>query len=373
MSGPIAIDARLNAYRQGGIARSTALLIEHLVELEPNEDWMILMHRRMQQWPAVTTARSVRLWTPPHHRWEQWSLPLELWRVRPRLLHCPDFIPPLRRPCPAVITVHDLAFKLFPEILDDAAKRFYGQIEQAVGSAEAIIADSYSTANDITRLLGVPAERIDVIHCGVALEPLEVAEGEQRVIRGVQLSAGSFIVFVSTFEPRKNIPSLLRAFKQLCKRQAREPYQLVLAGSRGWLDEPIFQTLKELDLGERVQIVEQPSDAEIHWLLSACRVYVNPSRYEGFGLAALEALACGAPAIVSNTSSLPEVVGAAAMLVDPMDLAGWTEAMERLWADEQQRGALRQAGLARAAVFTWERTAAQTLAVYRRVLGAATR
>jgi glycosyltransferase involved in cell wall biosynthesis len=367
---PIAIDARLNAYRAGGIPRYTHKLIAHLAQIAPAESWLVLNHRKLRE--ATTygpTLRNARLWTPPHHRLEQLTLPLEIALRRPRLIHSPDFIPPLRRTCPAVITVHDLAFRLFPEILDAAARRFYGQIERAVASAEAIIADSHSTARDLTALLGVPASRIDVIHLATDLAPLPVAAGETRRLAGVEWAADSFLTFVSTLEPRKNIPLLLKALRVALDRSPHTPYRLALAGSRGWLDSAIFDGIRDLRLGEAVSFIERPSDDEMRWLLSACRIYVNPSRYEGFGLPALEALACGAPAIVADTSSLPEVVGGAAELVPPDDVAAWADAIARLWHDDDRRAALRSQGPIQAARFSWGRTAAATLGVYRRVLG----
>ncbi|HYF62990.1 MAG TPA: glycosyltransferase family 1 protein, partial [Herpetosiphonaceae bacterium] len=364
MARPIAIDARLNAYRLGGIAQYTRKLIEHLARLAPGESWLALEHRKATapvcDHPSVARAR---LWTPPHHRFEQIALPAEIALRRPRLLHSPDFIPPLRRTCPAIITVHDLAFRLYPEILDDAARRFYGQIDRAVRSAEAILADSHSTAADITRLLGVPAERIDVIHLGTDVRPLTVAPGETRRLGGADWRAGEFITFISTLEPRKNIPTLLKALRVMIDRDPGAGYRLALAGSRGWLDDEIWACLRDQRLEDAVGFIEKPSDADVNWLLSACRVYVNPSRYEGFGLPALDALACGAPAVVSASSSLPEVVGDAAEQAPPDDVGAWADAIGRLWHDPDRRAELGRLGLRRAAEFTWERTAAQTLAV----------
>lgn len=367
---PIAIDARLNAYRGGGIARYTHKLIAALAQAAPDQRWLVLNHRRARE-PLVTAPNvdHARLWTPPHHRWEQWTLPVEVALRRPALLHSPDFVPPLRRPFPAVITVHDLAFRLFPEILDHAARRFYGQIDQAVRSADAIIADSHATARDMSDLLDVPPERINVIHLAADIEPLNVAPGDTRTIGGVTWTADQFITFVSTLEPRKNVPTLLRTMRVLLDRQPHTPYRLALAGRRGWLDDEIFRLLRDERLGEAVIWIEQPSDEEVRWLLSACRIYVNPSLYEGFGLPALEALACGAPTLVANTSSLPEVVGDAALLVPPTDVAAWADMIERLWHDAALRHDLRRRGPQQAAQFSWERTARQTIAVYRSVLG----
>ncbi len=155
----IAIDARLNAYRIGGIPQYTAQLIEALASTAPDDQLVVLEHRNGTRPVAVApniTRR--RLWTPPHNRWEQWTLPVELARLHADVIHSPDFIPPFRRRQPAVVTVHDLAFLHFPEILDDDAKRYYGQIHLAVKNADKIIAVSEWTRHDIETMLGVPSQ-----------------------------------------------------------------------------------------------------------------------------------------------------------------------------------------------------------------------
>ncbi|GIV96305.1 MAG: glycosyl transferase family 1 [Herpetosiphonaceae bacterium] len=371
MDRPFAIDARLNAYRGGGIPAYTQRLVAALAECAPGQHFLVLQHRRAQA-PLISApnVREVRLWTPPHHRFEQLALPLEVWRLRPALLHSPDFIPPLRRRWPAVITVHDLAFLRYPEILDTGARRYYGQIRAAVASADAIVADSESTRYDLQELLGVPPERVTVIYPAGSpgLHPLMLAEGERRVVAGTLLEANHFILFVSTLEPRKNVPTLLRALRLCLDREPGAGYRLVLAGARGWLDDPIFALARDLRLGDSLVVLGTVDDDELRWLYNACRLYVNASLYEGFGLPALEALQCGAASAVSNASSLPEVVGDAALVVPPLDVEAWAGAIARLWHDEMLRAQLRERALAQSARFSWRRAAEEMLAVYRSVL-----
>lgn len=365
----IAIDARLNAYRHGGIAQYTQKLLTYLPKIAPEQQWLVLEHRKSPKPLALgPNIQRARLFTPPHHRLEQVLLPLEIGLRRPKLLHSPDFIPPLYRTFPAVITVHDLAFKLFPEILDANASRYYGQIERALASANAIIADSQSTANDLTNLLNVDPRRIDVIHLATDMQPIALASDAQRHIGDKAWHADQFMLFVSTLEPRKNIPMLLRALRIAVDRKPHASYRLALAGRRGWLDREIWQTLAELHLEDVVTWIDSPNDEEIRWLLSACRLYLNPSRYEGFGLPALEALACGAAVVVADASSLPEVVGDAGLKLPVADPLAWADAIEHLWEDQAARQVLRDQAPAQAAKFSWQRTAEQTLAVYQRVL-----
>jgi glycosyltransferase involved in cell wall biosynthesis len=364
-----AIDARLNAYRAGGIAGYTRSLATALHEqLAADETLLLLEHRRAAQ-PLIAGVARRRLWTPPHHRLEAFSLPIELAAAGASLLHFPDFIAPQLRPAPAVITIHDLAFLHFPEILDDNARRYYGQVRRAAQTAEAIITVSAATRRDIVELLQIDAGRIDVIAEAAesVYRPLALAAGSRQRFGTVELQAGSYLLAVGTIEPRKNLSTLLQAL-QLCRqRRPQSDYRLVLAGARGWLDAPIFAEIGARGLSDAVIHLAQLTQNDLLQLYNGCRLYANPSRYEGFGLPVLEALACAAPTLISNVSSLPEVAADAAVALPPHDISAWADAIEQLWHDDDARAALAARGPARAAQFSWQRAAAETLAVYRRI------
>ena len=367
----IALDARLNAYRVGGIPQYTTQLATALAELTPEDRIVLLEHRKAAR-PAASAAniRSRHFWTPPHNRWEQWALPLELLTVRADLIHSPDVIPPFRRRIPAVITVHDLAFMHFPEILDDHARRYYGQVEQAVRNADAIIAVSEATAQDLQDVLAVPHERITVVPEAAApiFRTIELEPGATVEINGVPLVAGTFALFVGTIEPRKNLPTLLQALA-LCHSGATEAMpRLVVAGPRGWLDGPVFELIRDLRLGDQVQLVGGVGPEQLLWLYNACRFYVQPELYSGFGLPVLEAMQCGAPVAAAAAAALPELVSGAGLLIPAMDIEGWADALRRLWTDDELRADLRTRGLERAADYTWERAARETRAVYLQVV-----
>jgi glycosyltransferase involved in cell wall biosynthesis len=365
----IGIDARLNAYRPGGIAQYTRQLLAAMAPLVGDDELVALQHRRQPQ--PLVVARNVGralLHTPPHNRFEPLALPVELLPRRLDLLHCPDFVAPRLRPCPAVVTIHDLAFLRFPEILDADARRYYGQVRASAHAAQAVIAVSQSTRADIVELLGLPPGRVDLVHEAAAsyFRPTDVAPGAGRMISGAALRAGGFALFVSTIEPRKNLETLLRALRACIDRRPQAGYRLAIAGVRGWLDGPVFDLIRELRLADVIDFLGWPAPDELVWLYGACRLYLNPSLYEGFGLPVLEALACGAAAVVADTSSLPEVAGDAALLMPPRDVAAWAAAIESLWADDDARAALARRGPAQAARFSWERAARETLAIYRR-------
>lgn len=367
----IGIDARLNAYRQAGIPVYTRSLLGALARQDTPHKWYALQHRRQQKplFPELPLRRPT-LVTPPHHRWESWALPLELLRLPLDLIHFPDFIAPPRLRIPAVITVHDLAFLRYPEILDDNAKRYYNQIGESVQRAAGIIAVSDSTKRDIIDLLGIAPERITRIYEAIApiFSPGNKAQGETRVINGSTLHADSFALFVSTVEPRKNLPLLLHALRRCCD-EGGSKYHLVIAGSRGWHDEPILALIDQLGLRKHVTLLlHRPSLDELLWLYRAARIYLNPSRYEGFGLPVLEAMACGTPTIVSSAPSLPEIAGDAALILSPDDAGTWAQAIMRWWENPHERAAWAKRGIQRAATFSWEQAARETVTLYEKVV-----
>ncbi len=373
----IALDLRLNSYRVGGIPQySNQLLTALALAASDEERFVAIQHRKPMLGPSVYGSRVTtrRVWTPPHHRWEQLVLPLELANVRADVFHFPDFIPLFRLRRPAVITVHDLAFVRYPEILDTAAKRYYGQINRAVKHAAAIIAVSQSTASDLLTLTDADPGKIEVVSeaAAVHFQPLTLHANAAQTINGQRLHPGTFALFVGTIEPRKNLVTLLQALRQLLDRGDVEQPLLVVAGARGWLDEDVFTTVRQLRLESAVQFIGSVDQRALVWLYNACHVYLHPELYSGFGLPVLEAMQCGAPTIVADTSSLPEVAANAALLLPPLDVRAWADAWANVWENQALRDQLRHRGLQRAAQFTWEQAARDTLRIYRRVAGKAT-
>ncbi len=368
----IALDCRIAHYTRGGTAVYTERLVDALLRLPQAaaHRWLILEAGKAgaSPWDRLPAGSSRgRLWTPSHHRWEQALLPVELgWRSID-VLHSPDYIPPFRRRCRSVITVHDLAFLRWPELLTPASRAYFnGQIDRAVRSADRIIAVSHATKADLMELLHVPAEKIDVVHeaAGPGLTPLH-----RSVVEGWLDRNGlprDYVLFVGTFEPRKNLPRLVAAFGLL--RERGYEGKLLLAGSPGWLAEPLFEEIERRRLG--AEVVQREITAEnLPYLYNGARLLAFPSLYEGFGLPVLQAMACGTPVVTASSSSLPEVAGDAALLVDPEDVQALADAMARVIGDAALSASLRNQGPARAAQFSWERTAVETLAVYERAAG----
>ncbi len=363
----IAIDARLNAYRRGGIPQYTRQLLTALSEIAIEEQFISLQHRDMLRPLAVASNVTRRtIYTPPHHRFERWTLPFEVALVRPDVLHFPDFIAPTYRPCPAVVTIHDLAFMHYPQILDDAARAFYQQVLTNTHTADAVIAVSEATRQDIVQFLDVPVDDIKVIYEAAAplFRRMDLRAGEARVLNGKPVAAGTFMLFVSTLEPRKNLPTLLQALRICIDRHPERPYKLVIVGGRGWNDEPIFAAIRDLELADYVLLAGSVGQYDLRWLYNACQFYINPSLYEGFGLPLLEAMACGAACLAAATSSLPEIAGDAALYVPPLEPDQWADAMETLWDDTERQQELGRIGQARSQRFSWTRAARETLQIY---------
>lgn len=369
----IAIDTRLNSYRTGGIPHYTSQLLAAMIALAPGDQFITIAHRKPPRESLVygSSITRRRVWTPPHHRWEQMLLPLELRRLRADVIHFPDVIPLFRLRAPTVITVHDLAFLRYPHILDQSARRFYGQIRRAVARADAIIAVSESTRRDLADLLAVDPARVDVVYEAAAahFQPLKLQSDATRTIQGQSLRANTFALFVGTVEPRKNLATLIQALGIVRERRDLDPPPLlVIAGARGWLDDDVFALVKRLRLADAVRFVGNVGVHDLVWLYNACRVYLHPELYSGFGLPVLEAMQCGAPTIVADTSSLPEVAGDASLLIPPEDVAAWAEAWRNVWQDGDLRNRLRDAGRQQAAKFTWDTAAQATLQIYRRIV-----
>ncbi len=367
----LGIDARLNAYREGGIAEYTRRLVETLPLLDQVNEYLVLHHTGAASSLGVDGARNFRrvnTVTPCHHRLERVAFSLEVARFGLDLLHSPDFIPPRFGARRTVITVHDLNFLYYPQFQTADSRRYYGgQIRAAVQQANHILADSQATKNDLGNLLNVPAEKVTVHVLGVdpAFKPLPTQEVEAAK-RRLGLPA-SYMLFVGTFEPRKNLAGLLEAYKTVLETLSDAP-PLLLVGRKGWLYEPIFRRVVELNLEHHVKWIENVTSGDLPAVYNGAAVLILPSFYEGFGFPALEAMACGIPTVVSRRGSLPEVVGETGVLIDPERPETLVEGLRRALTDSDFRRRSSEAGLARAATFTWRRTAEIVLEVYRRTL-----
>jgi glycosyltransferase involved in cell wall biosynthesis len=315
--------------------------------------------------PASFTLRPM----PLRRAWSHGRLSLEMLRRPPDVLFVPAHALPLAPGPRSVVTIHDLGFLHHPEA-HTRIQRLYYRIFTRLSARRAteIIAISQATRRDLEHFYGTPASKINVIYHGVhpRFRPIDDRAVIDAALQRYAIRA-PYLLFISTIQPRKNVARLIAAFAQARARLGPAcDLRLVLAGKRGWLTEQIERRAGELGIAEAVQFVGYVADADLPALLSGALAYVVPSLYEGFGMTVLEAQACGAPVLASNVSSLPEVVGAAGLLVDPRDITAIADGIERLASDAELRAELRARGLRHVAGWTWQRTARETLAVLER-------
>jgi glycosyltransferase involved in cell wall biosynthesis len=366
----IAIDARMCGYRQGGIASYTRQLATAVVPLlTARGDTFIIgrARRGAMVLPAQPGLVQPRIWTPPHHRLERLTLPVEWLRARCDLLHSPDFLPVRPGPWRTVITVHDLDFLRRPERLTAEAHRYYGRVGRAVHRANAIIAVSRATRDDLITLTGADPDRITVIHEAADSryrppDPRVTSCGPLRVA-GVGVPSPYFL-FVGTIEPRKNLDTLLDAYAAY-RQSSPTAAHLVIAGAAGWRSE---RTTARLKTEPGVLWLGPMEPEDLFALYQHATALLLPSWDEGFGLPVIEAMASGTPVAISTAAALVEVAGGAALVASAGAPRDWVAVMEILATDETRRAELRARGLARAAHFSWERAARETADVYTRVL-----
>jgi glycosyltransferase involved in cell wall biosynthesis len=297
--------------------------------------------------------------------WLRLALPLHLLRDRVRLVHLPSTILPPVLPCPAVVTVHDLAWLHHPETYDPADLQMQKLAARSARRAWHVIASSQATARDL-RGLGLHPERVTVVHLGVS--PSFRPDGPPlapEAFPGAERLAGGYLLYNGGLGPRKNLRRLLLAYGQLPAAMSAPP--LVLCGKMTRYGEALAAEARATGLADQVLFPGYLPDELLPSLYRSAILLVYPSLYEGFGLPILEAMACGTPVITSDTSSMPEVAGDAALLVDPGSVDAIASALRQVLLDMGLRQSLCQRGLARSRQFTWERTARETAAVYRQM------
>jgi glycosyltransferase involved in cell wall biosynthesis len=317
---------------------------------------------------SVTLPVSDRAMATLWHRLRL-PLPVELFCGALDLFHSPDFtLPPVRR-ARTVLTVHDLSFMRVPQCSDPRLRSYLLQaVPTSVRRADVVLADSECTRADVIELLGVDPAHVEVIYPGVEprFRPVQDTHTLDAVRSRYRLPA-RFVLGLGTLQPRKNFERLIEACAQL-KEEARSGMRLVIGGGTGWMYEGIFGRVEELGVQGAVCFPGYVADEDLPALYTLADLFVFPSLYEGFGLPPLEAMACGTPVVTSHASSLPEVVGDAALMVDPLDVAALSEAIQRVLSDTDLRHRMIRQGQEQARRFTWPRAAQKLLGLYERIV-----
>jgi glycosyltransferase involved in cell wall biosynthesis len=363
----IAIDARLWGEPRSGIGRYTRALVEALLVAAPGDEWVLYTDRLPVPQTVLPAGPAVRcLPWPQRLLWTLWALPRDL-RARPvDVFHgVTGFELPPRGRIGLVTTVHDLIPLRFPHLVPWrhrlAVRALLGG---AVRRAAAVIAVSETTRTELLARYRLSPGRVRVIPEAAGPAFVPPPAGVRAAVRARYALPGRYVLFVGLLEPKKNLRALLAAVARLRATGQLGDTTLVVAGATGWGSEPPADAARRLGLDGTVRFLGPVAEADLPGLYAEAEVFVFPSLWEGFGLPVLEAMATGTPVLASRRGALPEVTGEAALLVEP-EAGPLADALATLLGDGALRARLREAGLARAAAFSWARTAAETLAVYR--------
>lgn len=361
-----ALDARTATAHFPGIGRYVRNLARALLPLLRPHERLLLVHdpREPADWQLPTDHPQLA-WAPlpvsPFSPWQQVAVPRLLRRHRAAVYHSSYYLMPYRPGVPALLTLYDFIPMLFPETVSARARLLAGVATRlALRAAHHVVTISEATRADLLRLYAVPPQRVSAIPlaAGPAFKP-QPPEATAALRRRHALPE-RFTLYLGSNKPHKNLPRLLAAWATL-----PEDELLVIAGAWDSRYPEPRQIVQQQGLDERVRFLGPVAEADLPALYGAATLFVFPSLYEGFGLPVLEALACGTPVACSDNSSLPEVAGDAALLFNPRDASAIADAIRLLLADEQERAAQAARATAQAARFSWEQTAAATLALYR--------
>jgi glycosyltransferase involved in cell wall biosynthesis len=363
----VAWDNCLASQDKAGTGVYAARLLEQLLKRsDVRMDVMNAYHSTSRGFTTAAVLRTARnlMWTHVH-------LPILLWRNRPDLLHAPAIVAPVISPCPVVITIHDISYLLYPSHFARWWVAYLRSVmPPAVKSAVAVICGSENSKRDIVRAYGAACDKVHVVPYGIDHErfhPRATLDREWAKDLGIR---DGYVLHVGTFSYRKNIPVLLQAVARLRARGKWQGRQVVLAGLGNTAlkgGQQILDSIRELDLGGDVVLTGRTPDEHMPGLYAHASMLIMPSLYEGFGFPVLEAMASGTPVICSNTSSLPEVGGDAALYFSPHDPDTLAGAIADLIQNPVLVEQTRLRGIERASRFTWQKTAEQTAAIYRNV------
>lgn len=398
MPEALAVDGRLLHYNRTGIGSYLRNLYGAVAALPVAAlapfDVRLYYHRKDREHALQGRLKSATLWTPPHHRWERWALAAELAPRLPAVVHSPDHVAPQPLGWRSVVTVHDLAFWRLPETHSAESRAYYRGVTQTMRQSARVICVSNATRQDLLEMTQGDPAKVCVVYEApgpeyglVADQYLRgpggdvreqasggVAQTDERyecVVSGSTDVPGDrpYFIFVGTMEPRKNVANILSALALL--PAAGRP-DLFLVGNPGYGAESLPDLARQLGIAGRVRWLGRKTAAEVAALYQGPQTLglVYPSLLEGFGLPILEAMACGAPVITSDRSSMAEIAGNAALLVDPDDPTALAGALGRVAEDAALRYQLRELGLNHVKSFSWAHAASQTLDVFREALAA---
>ena len=367
----IALDAHTLGSQVGGNETYIKNLIRGFAAIDRKNEYFLYLppgahpNGFLKSLPESFSVRT--LW--PASPWIRipFSTPFRLAQDKIDLLLLQYAAPPVC-PAPYVLTIHDISWEYYPDYFKPVERLRLKEITPfSARKAAHVITCSEHSKKDIVNLYKVPEEKVTVTYYGK--DPAFRKIHDPSLLAGIKSRygiTGPFILYVGNIQPRKNLVRLIEAFSHL-KKEAKLPHKLVIVGKKAWLFSDVFDSVRQTGIESEILFTGYVPDEELPLLYNAADLFVYPSIFEGFGLPVLEALACGTPVITSNTSSLAELAGEAAVLIDPLSIQELTDAMIRVLRDEKLRLLLAEKGLRRASQFTWEKTSRQTLEIFEKV------
>ena len=365
----VAIDAR--KLHDFGIGTYTRNLLRHLARIDHDNEYVLLCHQP-DLGIGTQLGQNFRTVLEPSRNYsvrEQFHIPWVLHRERPDVFHAPHYVLPPAVRCRSIVTIHDCIHLMFPQYLPNRAASLYAKASMwsAARRSRKILTVSEASKRDIIRFLNVPADKVVVVYNAID-ERFRVAPSDEAIARvreRYQLDH-RFVLYVGNIKPHKNLVRLVEAFDRLRARGFDDLTLLIIGDEISKLP-ALRRAVHSHKLHKHVRFLGYLPDDTLAVLYRLADVFVFPSLYEGFGLPPLEAMACGAPVVTSNVSSLPEVTGDAAVLVDPYDAASIADGVAKVLTDPALRDEMRVKGVARAREFSWERSVSRTREIYQEV------
>ncbi len=372
----IGIEARSLQVAHYGVARFLINVMLNCLEAEGSNEYILYVSEAIPPAEApIPESERLRysvLKAKPSIAWRHLALPLRMRKDGCDLHFSPSYFVPMLKVCPEVVAVHDITFKVHPEWFSEDKRMLFDEIFwRRVAKAEALITVSEYSKGDLIEYLGVAADRIRVIYPGVEahFRPVE-DEAALRAVTEKHGVAREFVLSVGALHTRRNIPRLLEALARI-ERDTSTTVDVVVVGTQApfspRVDVPALA--REAGLRGKIVVIDYVSEDELVLLYNACTLLAYPSLYEGFGLPVLEAMACGAPVVCSNVTSIPEVAGDAALYFDPHDVDDMVDKLGAAWGDAALRSRLSEAGKQRAGVFSWRRAGEELLSLFAEVTG----
>lgn len=350
-----------------GIYHASLSLLKNLSKLDKKNKYLLYSFSPFSSKVLAQFGSNMEnLVLSPRRFWSSLRLSLEFLLRKPDIFLGLSQALPLFHPLKTIIFVHDLAFEHYPKHYRNSFSKLSRQTRYATFCADKIVAVSQSTKDDLINLYSLDPAKIEVIYHGV--DPIFSPQDGKEIkkIRRKYNLKKPFFLFLGSLKPIKNVPSLIEAFAMFL-REIKKPYQLVLAGSKYWLDQEIIRRIKKFELSKEVLILGYLPIKDLPAMYSAAFAFVSPSFYEGFGMPILEAMACGTPVVTSDISSMPEVAGNAAILVDPYNIGEIKLALYKMATDKNLHSELRVKALARAKNFSWKIAAQKVLNKFTRL------